>query len=321
MTPINKIKKCYIMRIKMLVYVVWAFVLALGVQSCHQPDVLPEAVRYPILFGSSDSRAVATKDTLIKEGFRVHAYFKGQGEGAGAATFDHNVNYQVVNGKEIWALSNPEYWIPGVKYWFKAFYPKDLAVDITINDGASQSYSINDYDIRTQKDIMVASADDLAVPADGDAPTSGSVVDLNFQHLLANVTIKAKSEIDNVTVSDISLEDIAQTGNYSNGKWESEQTVTINKQYSGEALVKNAEDFVDVTGGGFLVIPEAIGGRQRMIIRTSHKNYDVVIPTITWEPGKKYTYTLTIKQENIEFNEPGVDIWDEENATGSVVIK
>ena len=316
MTPISKIKKCYIMRIKMLVYVVWAFVLALGVQSCHQPDVLPEAVRYPILFGSSDSRAVATKQDLKDEGFRVHAYFKGEG----AATFDHSVNYQVVNGQEIWALTNPEYWIPGATYWFKAFYPKELAVDITIKDGKSQ-YSINDYDISEQEDIMVASADALAVPADGVAPTSSSVVDLDFQHLLANVTIKAKSEIDNVTVSDISLEDIAQTGNYSNGIWTSEQTVTINKQYSGEALVKNAVDFVDVTGGGFLVIPEAIGGRQKMIIRTSHKNYDVVIPTITWEPGKKYTYTLTIKQENIEFNEPGVDIWDEENATGSVVIK
>lgn len=315
MTPINKIKKCYIMRIKMLVYVVWAFVLALGVQSCHQPDVLPEAVRYPILFGSSDSRAVATLDNLKTEGFRVHAYFKGEG----AATFDQIVNYH--EDQDIWALSNPEYWIPGVTYWFKAFYPKDLAVDITINDGKSQSYSINDYDIRTQKDIMVASPDALTVPVDKVAPDSGSVVKLAFQHLLANVTIKAKSEIDNVTVSDIFLEDIAQTGNYSNGKWESEQTVTINKQYSGEALVKNAEDFVDVTGGGFLVIPEAIGGRQKMIIRTSHKNYDVVIPTITWEPGKKYTYTLTIKQENIEFNEPGVDIWDEENATGSVVIK
>ena len=319
MTPISKIKKCYIMRIKMLVYVVWAFVLALGVQSCHQPDVLPEAVRYPILFGSSDSRAVATLDNLKTEGFRVHAYFKGEG----AATFDQIVTYQ--ENQKIWALSNTEYWIPGATYWFKAFYPTEpsagtLTVD---NTSSTQPFTITDFNISEQEDIMVASAEALTVPANGVAPTSGSVVNLAFQHLLANVTIKAKSEIGNVTVSDISLEDIAQTGNYnySNGKWESEQTVTINKQYSGEALVKNAEDFVDVTGGGFLVIPEAIGGRQKMIIRTSHKNYDVVIPTITWEPGKKYTYTLTIKQENIEFNEPGVDIWDEENATGSVVIK
>ena len=181
------------MRIKMLVYVVWAFVLALGVQSCHQPDVLPEAVRYPILFGSSDSRAVATKDNLKTEGFRVHAYFKGEG----AATFDHEVNHQVVNGKDIWALSNTEYWIPGATYWFKAFYPKDLA-GITINDGKSQSYSINGYDIRNQMDIMVASADALAVPADGVAPTSSSVVDLDFQHLLACVAIEVTSEDDNV---------------------------------------------------------------------------------------------------------------------------
>jgi hypothetical protein len=205
-----------------------------------------------------------------------------------------------------------EYWIPGAKYWFKAFYPtKPSAGTLTVdNTSSTQSFTIADFDISKQEDIMVASAE-RTVADNAKFPAGSSVVDLDFQHLLACVAIELKSEIDGVTVSDISLEDIAQTGNYSNGIWTSEQTVTINKQYSGAALVKDAKDFVDVTDGGFLVIPEAIGGRQKMIIRTSHKKYEVVIPVITWEPGKKYTYTLTIMSENIVFNEPGVDIWDE----------
>ena len=292
----------------------------LALTACEkEPAIVHDGERYPILFGNYETRATAGLDDLKDDGFKVYAYLKGNTNNS--HTFEKEVTYS--SAQNVWGYEGLEYWIPGATYWFKAFYPTEpsagtLTVD---NTSSTQPFTITDFNISEQEDIMVASADALAVPADGDAPTSGSVVDLDFQHLLANVTIKAKSEIGNVTVSDISLEDIAQTGNYSNGKWESEQTVTINKQYSGEALVKNAEDFVDITGGGFLVIPEAIGGRQKMIIRTSHKNYDVVIPTITWEHGKKYTYTLTIKQENIEFNEPGVDIWDEENATGSVVIK
>lgn len=320
MTPISKIKKCYIMRIKMLVYVVWAFVLALGVQSCHQPDVLPEAVRYPILFGSSDSRAVATKDTLIKEGFRVHAYFKGQGEGAGAATFDHEVNHQVVNNQDIWALSNTEYWIPGAKYWFKAFYPKDLAVVITLNDGASQSYSINDFDIRTQKDIMVASADELTVPADGDAPISGSVVDLNFQHLLANVTIKAKSQIDGVIIQEIVIGRADTNSKYNGSVWNlSGNTTTL--EYSKPTTLTKGAEFVDVTNGGILVVPASANNKTLTI--QANKTYKLEFPTGTWEPGKRYTYTLEIKQDDIIFvdDAPYVEEWDSENATGSVIIK
>lgn len=316
MTPISKIKMSYIMRIKMLVYVVWAFVLALGVQSCHQPDVLPEAVRYPILFGSSDSRAVATKKDLKKEGFRVHAYFKGEG----AATFDQIVNYH--EDQNIWALSNPEYWIPGVTYWFKAFYPKDLAVDITINDGKSQSYSINDYDITTQKDIMVASADDLAVPADGVAPISGSsVVDLNFQHLLANVVVKIKAEI-NVTIYDVTLKFVPVKGSYTDGSWSYATQGNVEMIGLNKALNSSNNEFQDVTDGGFLVFPNSIGDAT-LYIRTSDKTYELPLPTTPnqWVAGNRYAYTLIIKQNDILFDEPTVEEWDEENATGSVVIK
>ncbi len=291
----------------------------LALTACEkEPASVHDGERYPILFGNYETRATAGLDDLKANGFKVYAYFEGNT--GNSHTFEKEVTYN--DAQNVWGYKGLEYWIPGATYWFKAFYPTmPLAGTLTVdNTSSTQSFTIADFDISKQEDIMVATAE-RSVADDAKSPTGGSVVDLDFQHLLACVAIELKSEIANVTVSDISLEDIAQTGNYSNGIWTSEQTVTINKQYSGEALVKDAEDFVDVTDGGFLVIPEAIGGRQKMIIITSHKNYEVVIPVITWEPGKRYTYTLTIKQENIEFNEPGVDIWDEENATGSVVIK
>ena len=304
------------MRIKLCGLIVWAAMLAAGFVSCQQHDDIPQGVKYPILFDSSDTRATANLDSLVANGFKVYAYFKGNTENS--HTFDKDVYYDATN--RVWTYDKLEYWIPGAQYWFRAFYPKSgytLNVNTTTSD---LSYTIEDFDITSQLDLMDAEAT-ASVTAGATAPKDGSVVKFSFNHLLACVAIELKSEIANVTVSEISLEDIAQTGNYSNGTWTSEQTATINKQYSGEALVKDATDFVDVTDGGFLVIPESIGGKQRLIIRTSHKDYEVVIPVITWELGKKYTYTLTIKQENIEFNEPGVDIWDEENATGSVVIK
>ena len=292
----------------------------LALTACDkEPASVHDGERYPILFGNYETRATAGLDDLEANGFKVYAYFEGNT--GNSHTFVKEVTYS--SAQDVWGYEGLEYWIPGAKYWFKAFYPTtSSAGTLTVdNTSSTQPFTIADFDISKQEDIMVATAERTV--ADGAKfPTTGSsVVDLDFQHLLACVAIELKSEIADVTVSDISLEDIAQTGNYSNGNWTSEQTVTISKQYSGEALVKDAEDFVDVTDGGFLVIPEAIDGKQRLIIRTSHKKYEVVIPVITWEKGKKYTYTLTIKQENIEFNEPGVDIWDEENATGSVVIK
>lgn len=306
------------MRIKLCGLIACAAMLAAGVVSCQQHDDIPQGVKYPILFDSPDTRAVADLDNL-KEGFKVYAYVQGN---AGSTSFAKKVTHSVVDGRDIWALETPEYWLPDTDYYFKAFYPSvpsagTLAVD---NDDENQDFTIEGYDITKQEDIMVASAT-ASVDAGASAPASGSVVPLKFEHLLANVVVKVKSEIPNVTVSNVSFEGVAQSGKYKKNIWTAGQTVSFGKQYTGDPLVKNAENYVDVTSGGILVIPENINGSQKMYITTLHKVYDFKLQPITWKSGMLYTYTLTIKQENIIFNEPTVEIWDEENATGSVIIK
>lgn len=296
-----------------------AVMLAVGMQSCQKPDTHPSGTGYPILFNCSDfeTRAVADLASIQAGGFKVYAYFAGN---EGYAGFDKAVTYT----DAVWSYEDIEYWIPGTEYNFRAFYPQGpiadeytLAVD---NNTAAQAYTISDYDVLSQIDLMTANAT-RRVDAAATAPDDGSVVNLEFQHLLACIVVELKSEITGVTVSEVSLGSIAQTGTYSSDEdWTSSATTSI-KYTSNVALETGATDYADVTANGILVIPETTGGSHTLTITTNTKAYEIVLPTVTWEPGHKYTYTATIKQENIVFNEPKVAIWDDENATGSVIIK
>lgn len=294
--------------------------LSLLVLTACSAEHEPTMGKYPILFGCTDTTradiGAATIEDLKKNGFRVYAFVDGVND----ISFTKDVYW--VENDQVWAYGNLEYWVPGCNYSFRAFYPNPedkytLNVDTT---SADLSYTINNFDITSQQDLMQAIA--TANVSKGEtAPVGGSVVSLQFKHLLANVVVKIKSEIPNVTVSNVSFEGVAQSGKYENDKWTASQTVSFGKSYNGDPLVKDAENYVDVTSGGILVIPENINGSQKIYITTSHKVYDFKLQPITWERGMLYTYTLTIKQENIVFNEPTVEVWDEENATGSVIIK
>ncbi len=310
------------MRIKLCGLIACAAMLAAGIVSCQQHDDIPQGVKYPILFGYSDTRAVADLDDLQDNGFKVYAYFKG----SGSSTFVKDVTYKP--DQNVWAYEGLEYWIPGVSYWFKAFYPSVPSAGTleVFNTNENQNFTITGFDITEQEDIMVASAT-ASVAAGASVPTNGSsVVSLNFQHLLANVTIKAMSELANsVVIERIELRNVAKKADYASNKWSAQGYTKGNFGYDSDLTLNKATsdtDYTDITNGGILVIPEQINGTQKVYVKTSFKEYEIAFPTTySWNAGQKYTYTLIIKQENIEFNEPKVEIWDEENATGSVVIK
>ena len=298
-----------------------AILAVVALASCQQEDA-PQGVKYPILFGSTDTRAVADLADLKVSGFKVYAYFQGTAEGTGSSTFEKTVTYYEEDN--VWIYEGLEYWLPGVNYWFKAFYPAQLtAGTLAVNNGSStQSFTIKNFDITKQEDVMVAEAT-ASVPNGETCPTGGSVVELNFKHLLANVTINVLCELSSgVTVDRVEFRNVTTKGNY-NSSWsaavKSNFGINCNKSIN---MATSDTDFVDITNGGFLVVPEQSTGTQKVYIKTSFKEYEVAFPTTySWNPGQKYSYTLVIKHENIEFNEPKVEIWDDENATGSVVIK
>ena len=301
--------------------------LSLGVVLACNKKYVPEEPQgtYPILFSCSDeTRAVATVGSMQGDanGFDVYAFFNTPV--TQNLSFDKNVKYD--NGSWTYQHNNQEleYWIPEATYWFKAVYPADIAsVD---NSNSTQTVTINNFDVTKQQDILVAttSRDGLVVNENGEPTNSSSIVTLQFQHLLANVVVKIKADV-NVTIYDVSLKYVPVKGTYDDGLWKdySEQG-NIEKAGINKSLSSSSNEYHDVTDGGFLVFPNSsVDGSQYLYIRTSDKTYDLPLPSTPnkWVAGNRYTYTLVIKQNDILFDEPTVEEWDEENATGSVVIK
>lgn len=295
-----------------------ALMLLTGV-ACNNEGV-PDGPKgkYPILFRcSDDTRAVATVGSMKSDtnGFDVYAHIVGST--GNTESFYKNVKWD----GSAWSYTGLEYWIHGATYWFKAVYPKGIAV--VDNDDTTQAVTINNFDITSQYDILVAETDRAGLKAtpEDQAPTTGSEVTLQFKHLLANVTIKIKAEI-NVTIKDVTLKFVPVKGSYDGSSWSCTTQGNIEKTNLNKTLNSSNNEFQDVTDGGFLVFPNSVGDAKLFIV-TSNKSYDLQLPTTpsTWVAGNKYSYTLTIKQNDILFDEPTVEEWDEENATGSVVIK
>lgn len=314
-------------RVYKILTITAALMWGVGLQSCNNEveDISP---RYPVLFGCDDitRTSSATITDLQKNGFDVYAFYT---VGENSFSFEKEVTYNPEQA--LWGYDGLEYWWPNSTYNFKAFYPKGVAaVD---NTTADQSYSIT-YNMSEQKDILVASA--TATVAEGAfAPTNGSVVMLSFDHILSCVVVQVKPEIAGVTVEKVTLEvndnEATYAYNETDGKYvwmpTNESTETSIEHSPNMELTQNQTS--DITNGGFLVIPQSISG-QKLLIETTVKdseessheaNHTVTLPAITWESGKKYIYTMTIKQDNITFDEPTVVEWDAKSATGSVIIK
>lgn len=310
------------MRIKLCGLIACAAMLAAGVVSCQQHDDIPQGVKYPILFDSPDTRATATIADLKNNGFMVYAYVDGN---VNDITFNKVVKYDET--LKVWAFVTPEYWIPYTNYTFKAFYPSSFTAGKLNVDTAKKdlNFTITEFDVvNHQEDILVASAT-ADVPEGKSYPDDRSIVDLNFQHLLACIDIKIKSAINGVTISTITIQDAETNGTYSSATEEWDSDAYGNIEANSNVKLEAGEDYVAVTHDGILVIPASAEGKI-LIIETQNggttKSYSVEFPDDNeWVKGKKYTYTVEIKQDNIVFNEPDIDEWDSENATGSVIIK
>lgn len=286
-----------------------ALLAATSLSSCRKEPAPHNDGGYQVLFECTDynTRSVATATNLRDDGFRVYAFYTLEGD-----SYDFNDNVKYTRG--LWSFETPKYWSPGASYIFKAFYPKSLSQELLVTDDA---YTISDYDITSQDDLM------YAVYA-MDAPKGEGVVPLEFSHLLSLVTIRLKTKIPGLIVSRVSLKDVSNSGNFENGSWTASVTADIDITHDpGYSLDASAIDYVDVTKGGFLMLPQTVtGAKQQLVVETSDgKTYDAYIPASSWDAGMNYTYTVNIKQENIVFNEPTVVQWDDKSATGSVIIK
>lgn len=129
----------------------------------------------------------------------------------------------------------------------------------------------------------------------------------------------------------VAFSGVSQSADY-NGSW-------IN--HAGSAAIgDNMKTVVEVTpegvsvfgDDGLLAIPKTLAdGDVALYIladitlptgTTMQKDWTLRIPAITWAPNTKYNYTATLTADfNIEFDEPKVESWGQEQMSGTVIIR
>lgn len=129
----------------------------------------------------------------------------------------------------------------------------------------------------------------------------------------------------------VAFNGVAKKADY-NGSWINHAgTTAIGDNMKSEVVV--VPEGVQIFGeDGLLTIPEilAAGDVSLYILAditlptgtTMQKDWTINIPAITWAPNTKYNYTATLTADfNIEFEEPKVESWGQEQMSGTVIIR
>lgn len=325
--------------------------------SCNKEEGTVES-KHAIGFHSQDvwtKALVSGANDLKDEGFVVYA--KGTFTGTGESyKFSRDVAWTTVDGVAGWNYENLEYWLPACTYDFRAYYPASFPATISEED-----FSFSEFELapqyEEQQDILIASAQ----RATADIETEGRTVAFNFTHLLSclNVTLKVEQDYrDEVqtddegnemfdeegnpitirvpfNVIDANIKAIAFTGvtkiaDY-NGTW-TNHTGTISIGDNMETPVAVTPEGVGFFDEGLLAIPQTINSGDVMLYiladivlptgGTKPMEWNLRIPAVTWAPNTKYHYTAVLTADfSIEFEEPKVESWQQEQMSGIVIIR
>lgn len=224
-----------------------------------------------------------------------------------ALVYDASVGTNDETNRINWNYANEQYWTKEATYDFRACYPQGLLT------GSPASLSGTYNTLTQQKDLMVAytQVNTLTTPS-----AMGTPVPLEMHHALAAVSFKVQSEDgSDMTLASLSLNDLYTVGTFTYDytgatptplwtDWSNRHTRT-SYEWSGN-LAFNNETLVThysatglgtyATDGYILVIPQTC--RPTLDLSTTKKTYNTAslhtAEGVTYEPGKKYTYTITV---------------------------
>lgn len=325
------------------------FVAACDNSSSDNPHI--ELKDMPITIGSSVSVSRANIDDLQDDGFGVWAFITNSEQD----NYPYMVNRLVKNEDGEWVYSPTKYWLNDTQFSFVATYPYDEDGDaFTVNASTSAvELTLNVSDTPSKYDYLVAKEDINTSDPNFD-PTDA--VQLQFQHLLSNVSLKVwregvKHENDQMRVRKVTLSNIRKAGTYSSvtDTWE-----TTDDKLKMEYINVNVSDIDNIgaaiktnnslTFGGVastpfneeLLIPQTIDASNAISLKIDYElkrqnaadweraELETILPTITWEKGQKYTYNVVLSSvTDITFYyiQTKVDPWGTPQVGGTVIIK
>ena len=336
-----------------------AALAAASLLSCNKEEVAAPPDKTAIGFHSKDvwtKALVSGVNDLKGEGFVVYA--KGTFSGTkDTYYFNRDVKWSTVDGVAGWNYENLEYWLPTCTYDFRAYYPAEFPAT-SIN---KQDFSFTGFTIApqygNQKDILVANVH----RSTSEIATLGSTVPFSFSHLLSNLNVTLKVEQDyrdevqtdeegnemldeegnpitirvpfnviDANIKAIAFTGVTKTADY-NGTW-TNHTSTISIGDNMETPVAVTAEGVGFFDEGLLAIPQTINSGDVMLYiladivlptgGTKPMEWNLRIPAITWAPNTKYHYTAELTADfSIEFEEPKVEGWQQEQMSGIVIIR
>ena len=328
-------------------------VAALLACSCGREDIPAADSSSPIAFSmlSADSKPFTKADTTY---FSTGTSFTVAARKSAGSTWNSssavNVfkstsglqNVQTTDGAGACAYSPAAYWSGNSVFRFRAVYP--IAPDqVNYTDDLDGNAVISNFTVNasasSQKDLMLSDMVERTLTSIGDPDP----VDIVFRHMLSKVTVEINEdistsapnhELDVFTVTGVKLNGLPDRGTYTgtstSGTWNTSGAL-------GLTCINNTNYNIDNDGAyttvfnGLLLIPMTITNQVNMVLdyKVSHnggeattKSAVISIPAITWEPGKIYTYQLSMSEEYyIRFGNITVDTWGSTQASGSVIIK
>lgn len=293
------------------------------------PASLPEVTAYPIscsvhqASGMAESRALidgatqAERDAALQAactpgtGGEAVAIYGSYTVGSGAATtvfnnttlvYDASVGTNDETNRISWNYANEQYWTKEATYDFRACYPQNAL------SGSSTALSGTYNTLTQQKDLMVAYTQVNTATYNLSQPVS-----LQMNHALAAVKLVVKSA-DNTEqeLKSLSLSGIFTQGTFAHTSTTAPQiadwtALTGNGSYNYEGTMSFGNTEKTVTGytaasplgsyaddGFILMIPQE-DCQPVLNLETDFKRYtDISLGEVDFEPGKKYTYTITI---------------------------
>lgn len=311
----------------------WLMAACSGDEKMDSPSPQPEVTSYPISCSVRQVNSMQGTRALIETDAALQAACAGTSKDAiaiwgtytldgsntpttvftdKALVYDASVGTNDETNQISWNYADEQYWVKDAAYTFRACYPQGVLT------GSAVGLEVTDYNtLASQKDLMVAYAqvDTKATPTAMQSP-----VPLEMNHALAAVGFKVKSEDgSNMTLSSLSLNGLYTVGTFTYDRmgatptplwtdWSNRHTKT-SYEWSGNLTFNNETLVTDysatglgtyATDGYILVIPQTESFPLMDLATTKRQYSNVSLGKINYEPGKKYTYVISVSPNQIK---------------------
>lgn len=305
--------------------------------ACQKPDGPDQnETAVPLSFSVSAEDAVAAKagagsevtdnSNLTSKPFGIYGiYTATEDEDEGTNVFLSSSAMEVIYDVTEWTYSPTAYWNINQFYRFRAYHP--YSGDAFVVNPASDTHRLMiEYKVAAgQEDLLVG-----FTALEANVTNIQKKVPINFKHALCalqfKVAFKNSADIpDDYTdqITSFHLHGIIPTGTLVYGHEDGNELV---EELRWIATYYDASDYYDWTGskefgkyddnnavtifdgehGMVFAIPQTISSTPEKSTSVHFKtarggaaDHQATLPSVTWEPGKIYTYTLLIEKSDI----------------------